>query len=1342
MDRAINVARDERGITPVVAVVLLFGLIAMSASLVVVSGMSLVDTLQDQQEVEQAETEMQVVHSELQAMTSGSDGTPTTIETGRDGVHVGEGANVTLTVGSETAEVELQSLVRETSDGSYVSEGGGLFRDHGETSTIESPPALRIDEGHIDIALLGFDGDLNGTDDEITLRRNADEATDDDAQAVYEELRDRIVRRDDDAELVVTVESEHADAWGQHLQSQHYVDPSSVSVSDDSVTATFDFTDAHESIADIDSAEPEFEASFDTDEYDITDDEKSVAFTYENTDADEPGTGFAALVDENGAYLDLVELEDDTGAGTPHSGESERFHVGNTLDEGDHDVELYVSGPEGIDTDDTPADDATLQVTADAFDEDGDGPESPDFSVEFVEDQYAVSVDGTMTIDAEVTNDGVRSRTVAAFEVEDDIVAVEETGVLDEGESETVSFEYDAAGVDAGSYDLSVSADSDTDLSRLDVKELIDLGEYDAGAEKVDQEMYYYVDSDSELVGEEIEAIEINYPTDSFDVSSPGGGRETVQPGQLDVGIDTTGDGSRDGNLDVARPDAGEVTDRDSTLTAVTEDSETIDAGDGVYLKYKDVDTPTFPGFYETTVTIQSSDGEESLTTELTIGGDIEDEFGTLADREDGQLEVNGQEITVTQVGTEVTEEVVVEEEERMSLDVSFVIDESGSMDYLYYWEFLEDNDHPANYEPVSESMTTDEARDRGVITYEGEDWDGTSWYSTEAGDMPHVQRNGEWIPYTEVYEESSEWLIIAGRGHNLWFADPGEEIRIYSAGFDPNDVRVDATKNFIDALEEDAGDRAGLVDFDDDAREVYELSNDLEAVNGSVKSNAGGSTHITDGIREGQAQLNDRDGERVIVLLGDGEHNQGDPQPEDYVASDEFDDDVAIYTVGLGDAVNDDVFRQIADETGGKYYPAAEADELEDVFDDIAGESIPATRQVQHKSASTGIEYGGSTATITEETSGADPSDFESVADFEDINYGELVSFETSAYECDEQRIVDSAEHEGERYDVTECESGSEELLSNVDHTADTYHLYTDGDSLDVGDDVGWYQDGPESVIEAFEEDTGRTLYEDGQFVLGEHQAVVLAELEGDDGFDYSLLLVETEEAEEPDVPAFEVEITDIDDSVEQGDVLDVQVEVENVGTGAGATQASIGVEDGPVLDGETVELAPDESTTLRLSQNIGRLDPSAYPPGDDDLVRIGAKAGDASDSEVVEVELAETGSGDPEFDIDLVDETIDPEETEIDVELETNGDFDEDVEVVAANAADGDVFDSETASFADEDTDEVTLDVGGLPVGEQYIEISAGGSSEIVEVTVELPDTVGEELIDISVDQVDVSG
>lgn len=170
---------------------------------------------------------------------------------------------------------------------------------------------------------------------------------------------------------------------------------------------------------------------------------------------------------------------------------------------------------------------------------------------------------------------------------------------------------------------------------------------------------------------------------------------------------------------------------------------------------------------------------------------------------------------------------------------------------------------------------------------------------------------------------------------------------RFICIGSDPREKRLDATRGFIDELDESAGDRVSAYEFDDSAHELHELSGDFESVRGELEANARGNTNMAAGMRESLDDF-ERDGGsggRAMVLLSDGENSDEwyqDPRTRAQ-AQRAADMDVKIYTVGLGDDHNEELLTDVADETGGEYVDVDEADELETSFEDIAVDVIEA---------------------------------------------------------------------------------------------------------------------------------------------------------------------------------------------------------------------------------------------------------------------------------------------------------------------------------------------------------------------------------------------------------------
>ena len=72
----------------------------------------------------------------------------------------------------------------------------------------------------------------------------------------------------------------------------------------------------------------------------------------------------------------------------------------------------------------------------------------------------------------------------------------------------------------------------------------------------------------------------------------------------------------------------------------------------------------------------------------------------------------------------------------------------------------------------------------------------------------------------------------------------------------------------------------------------------------------------------------------RVMILLSDGEHNSGRISPKDATALAKS-ANIKIYTIGIGEA-DSALMREIAKETGGVYYNAPSAKDLQSVYNAI----------------------------------------------------------------------------------------------------------------------------------------------------------------------------------------------------------------------------------------------------------------------------------------------------------------------------------------------------------------------------------------------------------------------
>ncbi|MDR2567650.1 MAG: VWA domain-containing protein, partial [Bifidobacteriaceae bacterium] len=158
----------------------------------------------------------------------------------------------------------------------------------------------------------------------------------------------------------------------------------------------------------------------------------------------------------------------------------------------------------------------------------------------------------------------------------------------------------------------------------------------------------------------------------------------------------------------------------------------------------------------------------------------------------------------------------------------------------------------------------------------------------------------------------------------------------------DPDRLRVEASKALIDALGEN--DEVGVVAFANTARWLALLSTNKAAAKASLAGvGQAGGTNLTAGMRLAITALRPHSLDeaftidRAIVLLTDGEGDY-----DRALTREAQEADVAVYTVGLGQATDEALLDEIATQTGGRFFLADSADDLIPVFktnlDEIMG--------------------------------------------------------------------------------------------------------------------------------------------------------------------------------------------------------------------------------------------------------------------------------------------------------------------------------------------------------------------------------------------------------------------
>ncbi|NHN41217.1 VWA domain-containing protein [Halorubellus sp. JP-L1] len=189
-----------------------------------------------------------------------------------------------------------------------------------------------------------------------------------------------------------------------------------------------------------------------------------------------------------------------------------------------------------------------------------------------------------------------------------------------------------------------------------------------------------------------------------------------------------------------------------------------------------------------------------------------------------------------------------------------------------------------------------------------------------------------------------------------------------------------DATRSFLSVMKVDQGHRVSVTGYDYCSEEVYSeyygqwtcgygateldvttyqsFTTNQSAASGALSElQVGGGTPIPQAIEQASDEFRASGNEsnnQVLVLLTDGKDDDGAPYPYE-TAQEEVPANVTIYTIGVGDDVNDEVLENVA-TTGdgdGEYIPVTDAGELDDVFSSIARNE---TTEIVHYNNSTTV--------------------------------------------------------------------------------------------------------------------------------------------------------------------------------------------------------------------------------------------------------------------------------------------------------------------------------------------------------------------------------------------------
>ena len=147
-----------------------------------------------------------------------------------------------------------------------------------------------------------------------------------------------------------------------------------------------------------------------------------------------------------------------------------------------------------------------------------------------------------------------------------------------------------------------------------------------------------------------------------------------------------------------------------------------------------------------------------------------------------------------------------------------------------------------------------------------------------------------------------------------------------------PTCYRKLAIDNYIDSMT--LTDKTALISYESSAKLVSGFSNDKDMLKSAVKPYNSGGTNAQAAVKIAIDELESVEHwyTRHIILLSDGDVNIS----EEYIQKAQ-DKKIKIHTIGLGYGASNSRLKSYAESTGGQFFAAATAEELEAIYNDLS---------------------------------------------------------------------------------------------------------------------------------------------------------------------------------------------------------------------------------------------------------------------------------------------------------------------------------------------------------------------------------------------------------------------
>ena len=192
----------------------------------------------------------------------------------------------------------------------------------------------------------------------------------------------------------------------------------------------------------------------------------------------------------------------------------------------------------------------------------------------------------------------------------------------------------------------------------------------------------------------------------------------------------------------------------------------------------------------------------------------------------------------------------------------------------------------------------------------------------------PDYFDSGEYVPFDTVICIDCSGSMSSNDPYFTYYYTPTHQqssARIVN-------YRTLAVEQYIESMR--TGDKTAIINYENSAYLKCDLTSSKSTLRSALSTYNGGGTNAKTAVEKALDLLNSQTNEnnKSIILLSDGDVNL---TVENIRAAKA--DGIKIYTVGLGDGANSTSLENIAKDTGGIFYVAKTAEELENIYNDIS---------------------------------------------------------------------------------------------------------------------------------------------------------------------------------------------------------------------------------------------------------------------------------------------------------------------------------------------------------------------------------------------------------------------